>query len=334
MAITINTEILNQEAGSSRTYAYLYEPLRTVITEDNLAATKVFIDIEVLDINISGNPVIDTLIKYAEFDLNPGVDLTFDLTKLIQQHHDSNIYRISNVTDIINGWDKILTKNAYNFKIYSDKTLTPVEVMKVPIIGGRTFQQFVPTLPFATQPTNEFELLGLDVDFRWKDYPSIKTILKNPTLTDIKPTIQEIKDSSGKEVCGGYLIWKSRFGGWMNWGFEMRTDSQKKKYLGNIEVDMFESTQGIGGNPFIPVDYVGIDTSYSINLKSLALTSLELEAVSGIIASPAVYYMKDTTGRLELMRLNSATVPQDTNTAGGDFAASLSSISITSQNTR
>lgn len=333
MAITINTQIVNQVATAARSYAYLYEPLKIVVTESDLTATKLFVDIEVLDNQLLNLPIVETLVKYAEFDINPGKNLTFDMMKLIQQHHNSEIYRFANITDILNGWKAVITENTYKFKIYTDKTLTPVEVTKIPIIGGRSYQQFNADVTLA-QPYNEFEWLGINADHRWLGYPSIKNLFRDPNATSVEPAIFQLIHTSGKVPCGGYLIWKSRFGGWMHWGFDIRTDSQTKKYVGKIEVGMFESTQEIDGNPFVPVDYVGVETSNSLNLKSLSLSSLELQAVAGITSSPAVYYMKDISGELELMKLDNATAPQDTNANGGDFSVSLSSISNNSQRTR
>jgi hypothetical protein len=56
--------------------------------------------------------------------------------------------------------------------------------------------------------------------------------------------------------------------------------------------------------------------------------------VQSIIASPAVYYMRDQGEELELMRLTSANAPLDNKANGGDFTVSLSSISTTMQKTR
>ena len=120
----------------------------------------------------------------------------------------------------------------------------------------------------------------------------------------------------------------------MSWGFKLKKESQAKKYEGNIQVGMFESTLPTNGSPYIPVNYTGISTSYSINLKELGLTTDELSIVQSIIASPAVYYMRDQGEELELMRLTSANAPLDNKANGGDFTVSLSSISTTMQKTR
>jgi hypothetical protein len=71
MAITINTEIIGQQATSTLTYCYLYEPLRINVIESNLLANKLYVDIEVY------NAIDQTLnrseVKYAEFDINSGI---------------------------------------------------------------------------------------------------------------------------------------------------------------------------------------------------------------------------------------------------------------------
>jgi len=111
----------------------------------------------------------------------------------------------------------------------------------------------------------------------------------------------------------------------------MKVDSN---YTGKLDVGMFESTSPVYGNAYVPVDYTGLDMSYSLSLKSLSLSSDELKAVSGIALSPAIYYVSDFSGKLELMRLSSSTAPIGNIANGGDFSVSLKSISNTSQKTR
>ena len=120
----------------------------------------------------------------------------------------------------------------------------------------------------------------------------------------------------------------------MSWGFDIKTESEQLSYEGNLDSEMFESTAEEGGNPFIPTDYTKVTTSCSLNLKALSLSSLELQVVRGINFSPAVYYMRDNSGKLELMRLSSASVPISSLSNGGDFSVSLSSISKTGINTK
>ena len=120
----------------------------------------------------------------------------------------------------------------------------------------------------------------------------------------------------------------------MSWGFKLKQETQTRQYSGNIETGMFDSTLDVGGNPYIGVNYTGISTSYGVKLKELNLTSDELRAVAGIQSSPAVYYMKDNTGSIELMRVGSVSAPIDSKANGGDFSVTLKSISQSSQKTR
>ena len=593
MAITLATEILGQEATSSVSYCYLYEPLRVQITESDSTAESVSIELEILDTSNTAT-VVENLVEYGSFDLNPGQPISIDLMKIAQQYHDANVYNYSHIDEIVDsstGWQSVVSKYVYNFKISSDKTSTPIEVKKLPIIGGRSFSDFTPSVS-EDLPITEAEGLGLDLKYQWEGFPSLETELATLGSTDLSPTIQKYQrglnritnskllddsnwnlqsgdsisngefifgggsgdrspigftptfgrtytgtftiaqvqegsfavfdgaggvnvsgyidsvgtysftyvqsntsfdklslytasgfrgkmkdiswvehenlspidvtssgwfsggdavltsgitspnsssdayklssssgdgyistngideindgdevtisvwlkgdvdarirlqelygdytnyfqenisitstwtryevsgikgvdgnssrmvididpDSSGyldiylphvenltkskRSACGGQLVWKSRLGGWMNWGFKLKKESQAKKYEGNIQVGMFESTLDLGGNAYIPTNYTGISTSYSLTLKDLGLNSNELRAVQSIIASPAVYYMKDGSGSLELMRLSSANAPLDNKANGGDFTASLSSISTSMQKTR
>jgi len=329
MAITLNSQILGQQIGTSTSYCYLYEPLKLVVTESNLSATKIYVDMTPCS-TLSGVPN-PTLVKYGEFDLNPGNKLTFDLMKLAQQHHDAGVYKFSDIDEI--SGESVVSKYKYYFDIYSDVS-PKVQVRKLPILGVRSLENFIPTVG-QNQPLNEFDFYGITqsgIENKW-NMKLLQISLADPTNAgNTFPTISRYT-GLGTAPCGGYLIWKSTFGGWMWWGFDLQSKSYSKKYDGNIAVGMFESTQEVDGQPFVPVDYSGISNSYSITLKSLGLTSLELQAVAGINFSPAVYYLKPGSEKMELMRLTSATAPMDSQANGGDFSVSLQSISNTGQNT-
>lgn len=335
MAVTITPEILGQVANATFSYSYLFEPLRVLVAESTNSATKIFVDLRIIDGTLG--TILDTLEKYAEFDLSPGDKVSFDLMEIARQHRNSDTYKFANVDDMIevNGFDSIVSKFRYIFRIYSDINTTPVEIKKVPIIGAREFEQFVPAVTQST-PINEFQFYGLDeaaLEQRWGTVFLPKTVLKSPIVTDTRPTLTKIA-GGGKVPCGeAFLIWKSRFGGWMWWGFDLKNKTLNHRYEGNLEVGMFESTKESAGDPYVPVDYTGITTSYSLSLKSLALTKLELQAVSGIKASTVVYFQQPGSQNLELMRIVSATTPFSVIARGGDFSVSLRSISKGNQTT-
>ena len=136
MAITVNTQILNQQATFATTYCYLYEPLRVFIEESDLEGTKFYIDLELIS-TTNNTTVVQTLEKYAEFDISPGEGLTVDLMKIVQQHFDTDIYNFSHIdelTSVQGGWDSVVSKYKYRFLIYSDVTETPVQITKLPVI--------------------------------------------------------------------------------------------------------------------------------------------------------------------------------------------------------
>lgn len=340
MALTIATEILGQEATALTTYCYLYEPLRIQITESDATAKKIYIELEVRPTS-NRNISSAVFVEYGNFDINPGQPLSVDLMKLAQQHHNANVYNFSHIDEIVSdGWKSIVSEYIYAFRITSDVTTTPTLVEKLPIIGGRSFPDFVPTVQASGGSDvrlTEGEVQSLDPYGRWINYPYLVSSLEDLTDTgtaDLRPTIQKGISLVGSKACAGQVVWKSRLGGWMTWGFKMKKEAQAKTYSGKIAVGMFESTAAVGGNAYIPADYTGINTSYTLTLKELSLNSDELRAVQSIIASPAVYFMKDTTGSLELMRLTSANAAIDNKANGGDFTVSLSSISTSMQKTR
>ena len=592
MSLTITPQVTGQEASSSITYCYLYEPLRIDVDESvSSSGIRVFIDLEVID-SSNTSSVIETLVDYGEFDVNPGKTLSIDLMKIVRQHHDSNLYKFSNIDDIVNsGWDSIVSKYIYNFKIRSSVSPTPIEIKKLPIIGGRNFQDFKPTLGLTnkistvvngdyftdvswtkvnnftisegkaivvstdlvksqifqasadtsevltkvkftvsnfsgtgiaqmryplivnitgngtyeaegigdstlrtqfdataddlstpltfkiddvsvypklgygsnlisstditsdwfkgadvtstdlglgfhsvvnasgssriiteeidgieegeeiivsayfkgsgtaelkirengdnystysektitltgtstkhsiigindfdgngalvsiTIPANSTVEIGstqvfksydsdyldeiskqeVDMYSKWNGLQLINIDLANLTSssTDKSPTITKVVNSNTNgDFCGGQVVWKSRLGGWCTWAFQLKRERQDKSYGGGFDVDMFEATNG---NAYIPVNYTSVETSYSVSLKDLSLSSNELRAVQSIEASPAVYYMPNSDGRLELMRLGSSSAPIFNMANGGDFSVTLNSISKNFQKTK
>ena len=334
MAITVEPQIIGQVASDTTSYCYLYEPLRVSISEDTLAL-RIFIDLEVYN-TANSSELLISIAKFATFDINPTRPLTVDLMKLARQYHRADVYNLSNINDLVGdkGWQSSVSSGIYNFKIYSDGTATPTVISKLPILGGRPFRQLASNITIDTAITNEFEQLDLDLSDRWLNFPIITTTLADPTANDAKPIIMNSTQTGGEELCGGFVIWKSKLGGWCYWGFNSRTEKLKPKYTGELGEEDFYSTEQVNGNPYIKPNYTGIETKYSVTLKALSLTSDELRAVSGINEATVVYLALDTAWNLELMRVTSATTPLNSMANGGDFSLSLDSIDTLEQKTR
>jgi hypothetical protein len=333
MAITVTNQITNQDVSSTGSYCYLFEPLKANIIED-AGASEIYIDMAVYDSD-QDDVQLYYLSEYVKYDYAAGITLEVDFTKIIQQYHDSNVFKLGTTSDIVGSTDIPVSKYRYIFYTYSDVTTlaSAVETFVTPIIGGRNFYDFTPAVG-QTQALTEAALNGVDLTGRWLNYPNISITLGNPTSTNaITPTITVTTESTAElEPCGGMLIWKSRFGGWMYWGMDIAQRNSNSSYEGNLQVGMFEANDN--GNPYIQADYTGVTSSYSINLKAIALTNDELESVVGIADSVAVYYMRNSTAKLELMRVSSSSAPISTLIGGGDFSVSLSSISTSSQKAR
>lgn len=334
MALTILPEIAGQQVNENVSYCYLYEPLRVNVFEST-PATKLYIDIVLLD--LATRAVKETFFQYVDFDINPLQSISFDLMEITRQLEGSDVYKIGNFQNLLESNKTMITSSfIYLYKIYSSETASPSLVYKLPILGGREFKDFIPQVA-ENQVLNEFELYGVDIYLlakRWGGYSFIKTALAKLSSTDLTPINTEIKDTILDLPSGGVVHWKSRFGGWMHWGFEMSEKKYSNSYEGNLNVGMFDSTSRTNGNPFIPVDYTGISSSYSIDLKSFSLITSELMAVSGISSSIVAYYQETNISKLELMRISSVSVPLKNLADGGDFSLSLQSISKTNQKSK
>lgn len=328
MALTIKPKILGQEISYPTTYCYLYEPLEISVLDSSEILDVLTVNLEI--VSTETGLLVETLDNYVSFDINKGVPVTLDLMKIARQHYDANVFKIGEVDNIVSNKESIVSKYKYNFKL-KDEVGAFQLISKLPIIGGREFLDFTPVVD-ENVPTNEFEKYGISEAYlseKWDGVPIINVDLASASITNSLPTITRTPSSGDKEPCA-FIIWKSRLGGWMYWGFELMKESSSKKYDDSLEVGLFEATGDVEGIPYVPVDFTGITTNYKKVLKSLDLTMDELKAVDGINSTVVCYFMKPDSDVLELMRVT-ASVPIDTNTDGGDFTVTLSSISTSSQ---
>lgn len=333
MALTVQNRILNQFADNTTRYFYLYEPLPILVSETDLTARLLTINIDLK--NSETGVVEETLTEYAVYDINSGQPINIDLMKIVLQAHDSDVWKFASISEILNGDDAILSKYIYDLKFTTDSS-NPNEVIVsiLPILGGRNYLDFNP-LVSNLFPINDFEKYGIDVSNKWKDYPTIVASLQDPSNNGVKVNISQNINPEGYCPCGGMLYWKSRLGGWMQWGFDLKTEKSSREYTNNIEVGMFQTPRNqVGVQPFIPTDYSGVTYSNSVTLKSLSLVTKELRALNSIVQSPACYYLASPDARLELIRITGSTIPLNNQANGGDFSVSFSSISKTEFKTR
>lgn len=333
MALTIQNRILNQYADSSTRYYYLYEPLPVLVEESDLTARQLTINIDL--INSETGVTEKTLEEYAVYDINAGQPINLDLMKVVQQAHDADVWKFGTISDLVSGKDAVVSKYIYKLIFTSNSEVESEENVSIlPILGGRNFSDFEP-LVLNSFYLNEFDKYGVDISNRWKGYPIITTSLNTPLSTGEKVSVSQTINTFGKCADGGMLYWKSRLGGWMQWGFELKTERSSSNYTGNIEVGMFKTPRNfLNGNPFIPTNYSGVSYSNSVTLKSLSLSMDELRAVNSISQTPICYYLKSPNSRLELIKISNVTVPLNNQANGGDFSVSFGSISSTGFKTR
>ena len=332
MAFTITPQLTGQAIDAFPIYCYLYEPLRINAVDTTSDVTKISVQLDVY--SLVDFSLVESNPNYATFDTIPNVPIEIDLGKMAVQYHDANTFNVGVVSDLVVATDIPVSKYRYRFTITTDSsaTTTTYIIQRLPLIGGRVFQQFTSIISQYQQLT-EAEVYGVTLSGRWKNYPNISITLIAAHLTYAVPTITVTTESNSQyEPCGGMLIWKSRYGGWMYWGMDIATEVPVSSYSENLKVGMFEANAQ--GNPYVGVDYTKIDTQYNISLKALNLTSDELKAVSGLSSAVVAYYMATPTSKLELMRVTSSSAPISTLISGGDFSVGLKSISTTSQNAR
>lgn len=326
MSIVITPQILGQQADNTLSYCFLNEPLKVVIRDTYPLITQFLADVTQIDARTGA--VVETFSEYVIRDVASLGSVAVDLMKVVRQLHNFDTYSFSNVSDMtgVRGEDSVVSKYIYKFEIYNREYAPRKVILKLPIIGGRSFSNFVPAVDHLTPIS---EILNFDnaylktytlPTFTLKDISSVSN-------SDYSPTSASTVLTLGKEPCEGRIIWKSKLGSWVSWGMNLKTSSLKSSYQGNLSTGMFESTDFLGGgDPYVSVNYTSVSSSNSISLKCLSLTAEELIGVSEISGSPAVYYQKSISSRLELMRLTASSAPIKTHINGGDFSVSLSDI--------
>jgi hypothetical protein len=333
MSILITPQIEGQEAEATGqaftptlSYCFLNEPLKIYVDDNDPDVTEIYADVTQID-TYNGSEET-TRVKYIVKDKAPSQGLVIDLMKVVKQLHDFDVYHFQSIADIVStdGKNSVLSKFIYKFEFYSDISNFKYTILKLPILGGRTFENFVPLVDHTTpiRETNNFS------DSLLNGFSMPTLVLKNISSVsnnDYSLVANSPTYSVGEMACEGRIVWKSKLGSWMSWGMNLKTETPKGSYSGQIDTGMFESTVfSGGGNPYNPVNYTSVSSSESVALKVLDLTAEQLKIVSGIHGTPAVYYQRTPSSKLELMKLTSASTPIKSLIHGGDFSVSLSGL--------
>ena len=340
MSLQITPQISGQQANSTLSYSFLQEPLKVHITDSDADVTTIYGDVTRL--STEDGSVESTNAIYIHRDVASLGSIVIDLSMVMRQMHDYDTYKFSSVSDIANGWDSVVSKYIYKFEFCTNKDLTTkVEVLKLPIIGGRSFDTFIPSVNYLTsiRELSNAQLVSGGKIGRYLDPVFTLKQISSVSDNDYRPT-SVLTIGTNADPCEGVVYWKSKLGGWMTLGIELKTENKSHSYNGaRLSVGMFESTSySGGGNAYVGANYVGTSSGLSLNLKTLSLDKDTLEAISEIAGSPAVYYQRPYNGGLsqipnnesiELMRMTSATAPVRTHIMGGDFSLSLTRISDT-----
>jgi hypothetical protein len=344
MALTITPQISGQVASSTISYSFMQEPLKVYITDSDADTRIIYAD--VTKINTDDGVVVSTDLAYVYRDVSSNGGVVVDLSKVMGQMHDYNTINYGSVLDISNGWESVVSKYIYKFEFYSDTSPSiKTTIQKLPIIGGRSFDTFIPSVTHNT-PIRELsnsEIVSTNKIGNYKDVVFTLKNISSVTNDDYSPTSALSVDSSTNNPCEGVVYWKSKLGGWMMMGVDIKSESKSHKYNGTLSNGMFESTSYTGGGDvYVSANYMGTSSNLTINLKTLSLDASVLKAVSEIAGSPAVYYHRpvasgatpSSSDRLELMRMTSSSAPIKTHIGGGDFTLSLTRISSTEYKTK
>lgn len=325
MAITITPEISSQSVSSAKSYKYLFEPLRIKIAEAGSTYAKISASLRNTVTGVETKMYTD----YAFNEMNLAGEVIIDLMEITRDFVGGEIYKIGSIADL-QANPMILPGFYIVFNITTELTSTPIIISIIPLVGGRSYEQWVGSV-VQTSPVTEWWYHGmLQPDF--KGYPKILTGLRDPSGTNVEPLITISIPTVGREVCGGYLIWKSRFGGWMTYGFDIFAETEELKYENELDSALFQASPL--GNPYIPVNYTQVMNSYSVTMKALSVSKTEAQVLRSLASTPAAYLMRTPSSKLELMRISSVGIPINNLANGVDISIALSSISQSTQNVR
>jgi len=337
MAITIVPKIgfQNLSGGFNVDYFYLYEPLWIRI-QDTTPTGKIFVNF--INFTNDGNNAVTEEIAYAEYDYSDSRGyIDIDIMKIIRELDNPDVFNYSIVEDIALTYEgdlSIISSFRYRISITNEKpfeTSPAPDFSILPIKGGRDFYNF--NSFDETYPVTEAQLYNLDLSGRWKGYKILEQTLNDPTSINtnfVNSTLTT--ETNGCKPKGGMLYWKSRLGGWMQWGMDIVELKNSKVYKGSVKQGMIGGVSPTSVRPYVSPDYTYIENMQTVQLTALSLTRDEMLAVDGINNSPAVYYQRDVGGVLELMRLTSSDTSINNLANGGDFKVSLKSISKTQFN--
>lgn len=321
MAIIVTPAITGQEMTSTATFSYLYEPLLATIYDSSVNATEFYIDTYRLDGVGTKLDIFEKHVSYPTLG-----DFEIDLMELIRSRTDilSDNPVVSEYDDI-NG-SQVAHLYTVGFDIYTDYApYGTIQVKKTILYGGRQFKDFTPAIS-SGNPLTEFDYLNVDVP-SFIDFPKYVNTLNTPTSSPIANVSVSIP-TSGRDVCGAYLIWKSRFGGYVGYGFDIYQENSNQIYSGDIESEFFYTTNIFGGDPRVRPDYNRVDVSYDVQLKALSVPINEAKALKGLQEAKFAWLMRDKDSKLELMRITSAQLPYNNYANGIDVGVSLKSISV------
>ena len=320
-------------------YIYLYEPYEVdVISNSGLP--------DILKITVSERALsnkwttVNTYTDYALYDLIPYKSVRVNIAEIIKSLFDSNAYDIGNLSDLIptpEGRNTTMTNYTYQI-FFNTNHDSLIGLFFYPLLGARPFKELGALN--ENIPLEESTALGLPIkEFAY--LPNIEINLKPISNTDMTPltTIYYNNLGEGKKYSGAGLIWKSKYGGWVTWGFDIVSEDFSNSYKGDIKVNPYEINSE--GEFYVEPDYSTVETSSTVSLRALSVTKEYAEVLKGINYSPAIYLVRKgvddsllATGALELMRLAGAAIPITSLNDGVDVSINLKSISTVTQNVR
>lgn len=314
---SVNPRIIG-ESVKTHVYKYINDPLLVRVGSDSSQP----IPIEVKKYSMVTQALISSEIAVtAETNSSNKVDI--DFMKIIRNYIYDDYLKIGKIED--------LSRQNIGLGLYGIQPVGSGLETKILVLSGvSTYGELTSKINIDhLSPTDEFTKAGTPCP-KFLGYPYVQTTLKDiSSVQNVQPTVLLTFPSSGREVCGLFVIWKSRLGGWVGYDFGIYDEELTSEYGGELPSDFSANDFGVG---YMPQNYMKISSNQSINAKALRVPKNEIEGLRGLRTSPAIYTYKD--GILELCRLTGFSAQLDNLKAGGDVSISLSPVQTLNQTIR
>jgi len=332
MALSIH-DSMNQFTNSDN--RFLYEPCEVVLGETDGQAGKVYVDIE--RCSVSGI-IQEVLPHYIILELSPYNGShrfgSIDLSRVVRQITETTIKAIGKVTDLADK-EVVAPDEKFVFKFESASSSAVLSYTYRPIYGTRPFDliAYSDSLTFGSStynPYNIYNATKYDLLGKWEINTSI---LANGTIT-MTSTKNPVRGN-----CKSILYFRSFLGYIVAIPIDDIKEKYSHKYSGDLGAEQFTSNKSLAeivgsgpGDKGVKFDKLNSSVTRKIDIKILKVGVNRAKVIRTIMGSPYIGIHRNFSDNtdddnIEIVRLNSCSIPINSRTEELDISMSFTAIS-------